>query len=876
MVDKKGYIQREGAMDRMISFGYWIRRRRKALDLTQDALARQAGYATATIKKIEADERRPSRELAERLAELLKITPEDRITFLGMARAERAPDGLPLTDPVAVSPRTTVTAHAHNLPAPLTTLIGREHETASICTLLRRADVRLVTLTGPGGIGKTRLALNVTTALRDEVANGVHVVSLAPISDPALVIIAIAQVLALHERDTRAPLRRLQDYLRDKQLVLLLDNFEQVVDAAPLVAELLAAAPQLTVLITSRMLLRLSGEHEVAVPPLALPDRAHAVDPDRLIECAAVRLFVARAQAARSDFALTRTNAPAIAAICQRLDGLPLAIELAAARIKLFSPQALLARLSSPLGLLTVGARDQPPRQQTLRATLDWSYNLLDADEQSLFARLAVFVGGCTLEAVEAVCGDCRLQIADCRLEQSDQSTIYNLQSAIGTGNVLDTLSRLVDQSLVQQELPGDGAPHFTMLGTIREYALERLELSGEAEALRRRHATYYLALAEAAEPELRGPQQKTWLERLEQEHDNLRAAMAWSQTMDDGAELGLRLSAALRWFWYVRGYMSEGRRWLDAALERSSVMAATVRAKALYAAGYLAAQQQDFGHATALSEASLVIFQELGDRHGIANAFRSLGIIATFQHDLARADELHQESLRLYQALGDEEGIATELFNLGQIMCDRGDFAPARALLSESLALSRKRGDTNGIALDITALGLVAYLQGDYAQAAASYEESLAMFRKLEHKGWMAACLYGLGGVVHFQGDDVQARVLYLESLSLAREVGAKQTIAYVLVRLAILAGAQAQFARTVRLCGAVEGMDYAHLDYAHYDLSPDQRAEYDHYLAAARAQLDAATFAAAWADGRTLTIEQASAYALATDAASPEPLNC
>jgi len=843
-------------MDRTTSFGYWIRRRRKALDLTQDALARQAGYATATIKKIEADERRPSRELAERLAELLKITPEDRTTFIGMARAERAPDRLPIADVVAVSPRPAATAHSHNLPAPLTTLIGREHETASICILLRRADVRLVTLTGPGGIGKTRLALNVATALRDEVADGVHVVSLALISDPALIATAIEQTLGLHERDARSPLQRLHDYLRDKQLVLLLDNFEQVVHATPLVGELLAAAPQLTVLITSRMLLRLSGEHEVAVPPLGLPDCAHAADLDRLLQSDAVRLFVARAQASQATFALTRTNAPAIAEICQRLDGLPLAIELAAARIKLFSPQDLLARLSSPLRLLTVGARDQPPRQQTLRATLDWSYDLLNADEQILFARLAVFVGGCTLEAVEVVCG-----------EQYPQSAICNLQSAIGTGNVLDTLSRLVDQSLVQQEMPADGEPRFTILETIREYALERLAASGEAEALRRQHAAYYLALGAAAEPKLRGPQQKTLLERLEQEHDNLRAAMAWSQTIDDGAELGLRLATALRWFWYVRGYMSEGRRWLGAALERSSAVAATVRAKALYAAGYLAAQQRDFGRATTLSEASLAIFRELGDRHGIANAFRSMGITATFQHDLARADELHQESLRLYQELRDEEGIASELFNLGQIMCDRGDFAPAQALLSESLALSRKRGDTNGIALAITALGLVAYLQGDYAQAAASYKESLTMFRKLEHKGMMADCLYGLGGVVHFQGDDLQARTLYMESLALARELGAKQTIAYVLVRLAILAGAQEQFERTVRLCGAVEDMDYAHLDYAHYDLSPDKRAEYDHYLAAARARLDEATFAAAWADGRALTIEQAIAYALTTD---------
>ncbi|HEY6407500.1 MAG TPA: adenylate/guanylate cyclase domain-containing protein, partial [Ktedonobacteraceae bacterium] len=473
---------------------------------------------------------------------------------------------------------------SHNLPAQPTPLIGREHEVATNRQLLRREEVRLVTLTGPGGTGKTRLGLQIASELRNVFADGVYFVSLAPISDPMLVMPTIAQALGIRDRvELGQPLSaRLAEVLQQKQVLLLLDNFEQVIGAASQVADLLASCPQLKVLVTSREVLHVRAEHEFAVPPLELPDLAHLPEPAALARFPSVALFLQRAQAANPDFQLNATNARIVAAICVRLDGLPLAIELAAARMKLLSPQKLLARLSRRLAILTGGARDLPARQQTLRNTIEWSYHLLTAWEQRLFRRLSVFVGGCTLQAAEAVC------------------TVPD----DGAGQVLDGIASLVDKSLLKRlEQTGEGSeePRLLMLETIREYGLEALTTSGEEQAARQAHADYFLLLAEEAEPALKGPLLVEWLERLEQEHDNLRAALRWA--VEGGrADLALRVGVALERFWVVRGHRNEGLAFLERALVAEAEIATDLRAKALLAAARLAFIQSHYDQGEALA----------------------------------------------------------------------------------------------------------------------------------------------------------------------------------------------------------------------------------------------------------------------------------
>jgi predicted ATPase len=496
------------------------------------------------------------------------------------------------------------------------------------------AMTRLLTLTGPGGCGKTRLAVQVAATASSDYADGVHFVSLAPITELGLVVSTIAQALGVREQGSRPLLDGLQDLLREKQLLLLLDNFEQIISAAPVVVELLVVAPALKVLVTSRASLHLSGEHEFAVPPLSLPDLQDLPPLDRLTHFEAVHLFIERAQAVQSDFALTKENAAAIAAMCHHLDGLPLAIELAAGRIKLFPPQALLPRLRNRLKLLVGGARDLPSRQQTLRGTIAWSYDLLEEPEKRLFRRLAVFVGGCTLETAEAVC---------------------NADRGLGV-DVLDGVTSLVDKSLLKQEAQADGEPRLLMLETIREFGLERLAESGEAEAMRRQHAAFFLRLSEEAYPKMLSAEQSTWYRRLEVEHDNLRAALRWTLESQE-AQMGLRLAGALFAFWRSCNHSREGRSWLEQVLAQPGAKAPTAaRAKALFGAGTMAFFQGDFPAARQLLEESVMVGQELGaaGMRNLAHALTTLGHAILLQGDPTTARELAGEDLRLFQEVGE------------------------------------------------------------------------------------------------------------------------------------------------------------------------------------------------------------------------------
>src|SRR5947209_8264900 len=488
----------------------------------------------------------------------------------------------------------------NNLPVQLTSLIGREQQVAAACALLSRPEVRLLTLLGPGGVGKTRLGVQIATELVDAFVDGICFVPLAPISGPDLVVPSIARTFGLGETGDRSLLELLKAYLREQQLLLLLDNFEQVVAAAPVVTELLVACPDLKVLVTSRTSLRVRGEREFPVPPLALPDPKHLPAIDVLSQYSSVALFVERALALKPDVQLTAANAHAIAEICARLDGLPLAIELAATRIKLLPPQALLARLGSRLQMLTEGARDVPERQQTLRNAIKWSYDLLSTNEQRLFRRLSVFVGGCTLAALEEVC------------------------EALGdvATNVLEGVASLIDKNLLQQVEDVNGEPRLVMLETIREYGLECLaasEEAGEAEATRLAHANYYLQLAEETEQKLRSAQQVIWLEQLEREHDNLRTALRWLVEREE-VEMALRLGGAMCQFWAMRGHLSEGRQPWDGIVSGSNLetVSMRVRAKALNGAGVMAYTQGDFVHAKVLCQESLELFRKLGNRRGI------------------------------------------------------------------------------------------------------------------------------------------------------------------------------------------------------------------------------------------------------------------
>jgi len=797
-----------------VSFGTWLRQRRRALDLTQDELARQVGCSTIALRKIEAEERRPSKQIAERLAELLDVAPAERPAFVRYARGELLTGAPPR--PERTSPLTSWRTPLYRstpirLPAPLTPLIGREQDIALVRRYLLRKDTRLLTLVGPPGIGKTRLGLQVAAEVLDHFDDGVFFIALAPVRDPHLVATIIAQTLGLKETSAQPLVGRLTNYLWDKQLLLLLDNFEQVVDAATIVTDLLAAGPRLKALVTSRVALRVRAERQFPVPPLGLPDPTRLPQPPELVQYPALALFVERAQAVQPDFYLTEANAATVAHLCHRLDGLPLAIELIAARVRLLSPAEILHRLGGRFLLQSDGQRDIDERQRTLKNAIEWSYNLLVRDEQTLFARLAVFVGGWTLDAAESVCGN----------EASSLTT-----------PVLDLLALLVNKSLVVRHEVRDGS-HFALLETIREYALEQLAAlpNGEAKTVRRRHASYYLRLAEAARSQLTGTQQVRWLDRLENEHGNLRAALGWA--LESGnLIIAAQLGGALWHFWAMHGHLSEGRQWLERTL----------------------ATETDQVHLPPSMQVVLL---------------NGAGSLAYYQGDHAAARLYFGEGLALARQVGDQWNMAFALDGLGAQSANQGDYEQAQAFSEQSLTLSKTIGDKWLSGVTLINLGELARVQGDYERAVVCYESSLALLREGGDRLFAAIALDDLGQVAQDQGRYEQAQAIHQESLSLCRELGYQRGVAMCLEKLAGVAAAQGQAERAVRLLGAAEALRQA-------VGSPGEgtdRLDYERFIAMARARLDEESFATAWEKGRAMTLVQAIAYALEAEPSSHAP---
>ncbi len=793
------------------SFGYWLRRRRKALDLTQEALARGVGCAFVTIKKIEADERRPSRRVAERLAEVLAIPDAERALFLACARGESTPLRLPLT----TVPIERVIAPPHNnLPVPVAAFVGREQEVASLAGLLRQPEIRLVTLTGPGGVGKTRLALEVARTVLPGFRDGGLFVDLAPIREPERVIAAIAEAAGLKDTPGRPASAAVKDNLRDRQLLLILDNHEHLLAAAPLASELLMTAAGLKILVTSRAALHISGEHERGVLPLAAP--------------AAAALFAARAQAVRADIALAGETAPLLAAVCRQLEALPLAIELAAARCRYWSVAELLAQLDHRLQHLTGGPRDWPARQQTLRRTLDWSYALLDQASQRLLTSLSVFVGGWMADA--AVCVAAGLE---------------------GEPAVLESLLILLDHSLVQRADRSDGA-RYSMLETVREYAEERLVSEGAADQVHHRHLAYFLALAEALEDGVyRGDiSEAAFLQRAAAEHDNFRAALTWALAGHDPAQ-GARLAAALTMFWYVHGHLHEGRRWLESALHLVDEPDET-RAATLNGAGVLTWQQGDYALARIQIEEALIVWRRpgLGQSRGLAFALHILGHICFDQQDPDTARRLFAESLGIFQARGEDLEIMALTGDLGMVASQLGDYAEARARYEVVLAQARAQGSRDSTALQLVRLGDLARLEGASERATPMYEESLVLCREIGDVLDIAASSYKLGQVIRRKGDFERARVLLRESLALQRDQGNRQGIVEC---IAALAGLDLHVGRSVR-AGLLFGAAEALLQELGAPLSPADQRDCEQDVADLRLCLSPANLAEAWAAGQAL----------------------
>ncbi|MHB8732209.1 MAG: ATP-binding protein [bacterium] len=684
----------------------------------------------------------------------------------------------------------------NNLPRQLTSFVGRDREAAEIKTLL--AGTRLLTLTGAGGSGKTRLALQIVADLLDHYPDGVWLIELASLSVPALLPQAAASVLGVAERPGRPLDETLLEHLRSRSMLLVFDNCEHLLQScASLVDVILRRCAHVRILATSREGLGIAGELTYAVPSLSVPDPGGVFAPNDLLRSEAARLFVERVMASNAKFRLTEGNTRAVAQVCSRLDGIPLALELAAARANALTVEQLAERLDDRFAVLTAGSRVALPRQQTLRATMDWSYDLLSESERTVLRRLSVFVGGCSLEAAEAVCSG----------------------QGIDEHDVLDLLTQLVNKSLVIADLLGTEV-RYRMLDTIRQYAQDKLSASGEAAELQQRHRGWYLRLAQQAAERIVGPDQLMWLNRLELEHDNLRAALDWSSPDAVDAERRLRLAGALVRFWDYHTHWGEGRTWLEAALAESRGMASAARTTALEGAGFMAWRQGDLASATALYDENLSLARELGDQKSLVEALVGRGVVAVTQGNLEAATGLFEESLELAQRLEEPWLIAMTLAQLGVVIRWKGDYSKAVALCERSLAMYRRVGGKRGIAYSLRLLGHATRLSGDPVRATEAYRESLALFHETADKWVATECIEGL----------------------------------------ALIANAHSDEARAARLLGAVE----AARERFGIKMPRPERGAHDRFGAADLERLKEKDLADVWTEGRTMTLEQAVAVAL------------
>ena len=862
---------REVSIDPEISFGAWVTRRRKALALTREQLARCVGCSVPGLRKIESDERRPSRQLAELLADCLQVPTDQHPTFVqvarGVERVERL--GTPRSVSAAVRPRPAQPHSSSNLPIPPTPLIGRKPELAALTRLLRDPQCQLLSLVGPGGIGKTRLAIEAASTQRELFSNGVCFVPLVSASSPEFIVPAVADALGFTFSGPVDLKMQLLNYLREKCLLLVLDNLEHLLEGSELLAELLQQAPGVKLLVTSREQLNLQGEwlfdlHGLPVPPL---DQVVPLE-----KYSAVALFVQSAGRAQMGFELRAEDQPWVAHICRLVEGMPLALELAATWVRTLSPAEIATEIERNLDFLSVSARDLPERHRSMRAVFDSSWQMLLAEEQRVLCRLSVFCGGFLREAAEQV-----------------------------AGASLSLLSALVTRSLVRRTVAG----RYDLHELVRQYTHERLASSPELEAVRNEHMHFFLKLAEAAELELRGAEQLAWLDCLENEHENLRVALEWSlrdQALD--AQESLRLTGALYLFWKRRAHWSEGREWLKRALAQSADSQVTrERVKALNAAVLLAADQADTGPAWQLAQENLHLSRELGDESSIARSLNSLGFLLWKKKDFARARASCEEALGLFRELGDRFAIADSLHNVSHIAINQTDYEAAQRYCSEAATIYRELGDDIGLDDALGDLGLVAYLrndhaaarpyleeslarfrraasvpgvvsalnrlgdlarcQGDYAQAEMLYAECLALYRDLGDKDEFPSLLHNLAYAVLYRADYLQAMALFKEGLAIQREMGNQAGIAECLAGVAGVLAAQGQVARGARLFAAAEALR----ETAGAALWPANRIEHDRSLALLHESLDEATFAAAWAAGRSVSTDQAITEALEQD---------